>query len=271
MNAILEKVTYHAVYDASILDALTFAKANGFAGVQVAVEAPHLTYQVLTDGMLDRIRAFREDNGLILSLHGPDAAASLYTSTGPLRDGMLAYYEELFDFAAKIGAHLVTIHLGLPPSFPAAPRPGQSWDALDVALLRVAVMAHLQWLLQFAAGRVTLCVENFALEPWAMDALQDILDEGKLCLCWDLAKGRNDEALQAFYWRNLDRVRQVHLHDVRDGYSHEVIGCGEMAFMAWLEPLAAAAVTEYCIEVRPRQKALESLANLRTLLEGSHT
>ncbi len=34
MRRILDKLSYHAVYDASILDALEFARAHGFAGVQ---------------------------------------------------------------------------------------------------------------------------------------------------------------------------------------------------------------------------------------------
>jgi hypothetical protein len=39
---ILNKVSYHAVYDESIVDPLAFAAGNGFAGIQWAVEAPNL-------------------------------------------------------------------------------------------------------------------------------------------------------------------------------------------------------------------------------------
>ncbi len=38
---------------------------------------------------------------------------------------------------------------------------------------------------------------------------------------------------------------------------------------AFLPRLAEAKVLEYCIEVRPREKALESLANLTRLMEAS--
>jgi len=49
MEGVLNKVSYHAVYDDSILDALRFAKANGLAGVQVAVETPHLSLDLLSE------------------------------------------------------------------------------------------------------------------------------------------------------------------------------------------------------------------------------
>ena len=48
-SRILDRVTYHAVYDDSILAALRFALDHGFAGVQVAAELPHLDPTELTD------------------------------------------------------------------------------------------------------------------------------------------------------------------------------------------------------------------------------
>jgi hypothetical protein len=54
-NSILSRVSYHAVYDGSCLDAMRFAKANGFAGVQLADEAPHLSFERLTESEARRI------------------------------------------------------------------------------------------------------------------------------------------------------------------------------------------------------------------------
>ena len=42
MNSILDNISYHAVYDDSILSALEYAKDSGFSGVQVADETPHV-------------------------------------------------------------------------------------------------------------------------------------------------------------------------------------------------------------------------------------
>jgi sugar phosphate isomerase/epimerase len=66
-------------------------------------------------------------------------------------------------------------------------------------------------------------------------------------------------------------VKQVHLHDIRRDdsgteRSHRVIGSGEIDFNYYLGRLSEADVMDYCIEVRPREKAKESLAALKTIL-----
>ena len=62
-------------------------------------------------------------------------------------------------------------------------------------------------------------------------------------------------------------VHDAYLHDIRDGLSHRVVGSGGLDFMHFLPRLAEADVAEYCIEVRPREKADESLVNLRKLIQ----
>lgn len=74
----LDKVTYQAVYDDSIIDALGYASLNGFAGVQVAVEAPHLSLSWLAATECDEIRRMTEAHDLSISVHAPDDVCSLY-------------------------------------------------------------------------------------------------------------------------------------------------------------------------------------------------
>ncbi len=45
-----------------------------------------------------------------------------------------------------------------------------------------------------------------------------------------------------------------------------MIGSGELDFTQLLPILARADVLDYCIEVRPREKALQSLAALRRMV-----
>jgi len=122
-----------------------------------------------------------------------------------------------------------------------------------------------------AAGRFTLCMENFKLTPTVRQIIEPDLAAGRLALCWDLPKtytpdGR-DEPLEAWLWDHLHCIRQVHLHDRGGGRNHRTIGVGELDFTRYLPRLAAANVEEFCIEVRPREKALESLVNLASILE----
>lgn len=64
------KISYHAVYDADILEALRFAHLHGFSGIQIAVESPHLNVNQLQKAELSQIKAFCEQNGLHITLHG---------------------------------------------------------------------------------------------------------------------------------------------------------------------------------------------------------
>ena len=271
MNDILSRVTYHAVYDDSILDALAFARANGFAGIQAAVELPHLSFERLTGRQCAAIRRFREAHALSVSLHGPDNVASLFQSSSRLLRGIFGYYRALFDFAGRIGAGLITIHAGARLHFRTDTSPACLLPPADTEPFRRAFAENLQRLLDLADDRFILCLENSGWTADLFDVIHAQLDGGRLHLCWDLAKTYRDAAtrdatLERFMWRNLARVRQVHLHDRRGALSHCVLGAGTVDFMHFLPRLARANVAEFCIEVRPREKALESLRNLRGMM-----
>ena len=274
MDRILNKVTYHAVYDDSITDALRFAAANGFAGVQLAVEMPHLSFERLTDAQCDEIATARAEHGLWVSLHAPDTMCCLFEHSPSLTDGIFAYFAALIDFAERIGAGLVNVHLGSPARFRTADTPARTLPDVDVELYYQALDANLSRLAGLAHRRVVLCVEAFDLQPRTIEMLQRHLDAGHMHLCWDLAKtydaDRNIIApLEQFCWRNLDRIRQVHLHDRRGSHSHAVINTGWVNFTHFLPRLVETDIAEYCIEVRPRDKALTSLSSLKAMVSAS--
>jgi len=88
-------------------------------------------------------------------------------------------------------------------------------------------------------------------------------------ICRDLAKTHGDEGLRQWLWANAGCVRQVHLHDLRDGRSHRALGAGTLDFMQFLPLLAGENVLDWCMEVRPREKAIESLAVLKEMLRSA--
>jgi len=270
-HPILDRVSYHAVYDASIMEALEYARDNGFAGVQIAVESPHLSFEAVPPEEIERIASFVEAQQSFVSIHAPDQTVSLFEHSPILRDGIQRYYRALFDFAAKAKAKLVTIHIGEMTTFHTDTRREVALPEQDLAVYRGVVARNLNALLEAAAERFTLCVESYALDEFSLFLLKPYLDEGQLALSWDIAKTWNKPALERFFFSSMDRIKQVHLHDIRSDErgnqkSHCVIGTGEIDFSYYLNRLAGANVLDYCIEVRPREKAKESLAALRTLL-----
>ena len=260
---ILDRISYYAVYDDSILEALRYARENGFTGVQMDAQSPHLSFERLSDADCREIREFITRNSMRLIVHTPDDNVSLYETSRYLRDGILSYYEALFAFAERAGSQMVTFHLGNLATWKTDTEPFESKPAADVPIYHDALRSNLERLIEMADGRLTLCLENFKLN--ALEMLQSFLDDGRLALCWDIAKTSGPE-YEEFLWKNLRHIRQVHLHDIRDGRSHRVIGTGEIDFMHFLPRLGEAEVMDFCIEVRPREKALESLENLRDLL-----
>jgi sugar phosphate isomerase/epimerase len=275
MDDILTKVTYHAVYDASILDALTYARDHGFAGVQVAVETPHLRFDLLTPDARAEVAAFREANGLVLSLHGPDDVASLFESHPALVRGTFGYFEDLFDFAADVGAHIISFHPGAMAQWGTDTSPRLLRPEEDENLYITAFGKNLERLVDLAGGRFVLCIENYRLDPEIRDTIQEHLKAGDLALCWDIPKTylkdrALDPDLEQYFWSKLAHVHQVHLHDLGESRSHCVIGTGCVDFMRFLPRLATANVLEYCIEVRPREKALESFDTLKRMVQRTH-
>ncbi len=104
-----------------------------------------------------------------------------------------------------------------------------------------------------------------------MEVLQPYLDKTDLKLCWDIEKtyasdGTVNQKVLAFLIKNKLKVDQVHLHSLINGRSHRVIQTGVIDFSYYLGLFTNARVRDYCIEVRPKEKAVESLRNLESIL-----
>jgi sugar phosphate isomerase/epimerase len=276
-SKVLERLSYHVVYDHSIADAIEFASKNGFSGIQVAVESPHLSFENLSSDDKAKIRQKSEERRIRITLHGPDDVASLLHPNLRLRKGILSYYSDLFGFAEDIGAFLITIHIGHPITYPTDTIPERRFPEVDIGHYRRTLEENLQSIINLARGKRYICVESHPLGDFVLQVLEQHLLDGELGLCWDIAKtfdknGNINEPLHHYLMQNLSAIRQVHLHDIDSrGRSHRVVGTGIIDFRYYLELLGDADVWDYCIEVRPREKAVESLENLRRIMAGEST
>ncbi|MFX0178173.1 MAG: sugar phosphate isomerase/epimerase family protein [Candidatus Hodarchaeota archaeon] len=275
-NEISKIISYHAVYDQSILDALLYAKENGFAGIQIALETPHLSFENLSNKQCDEIRTFCKKQNIYLTIHGPDTITSLFTYNTHLKKGILSYYNELFTFAEKVDARLITIHLGDYTRFPTNSEPKIEIPKGDLKFYENTLHSNIRTLLELANNRFIICIENYDFNPLILDVLQPYLKQEELWLCWDLPKTysqkikKNDE-MEKFLLKNIKSVKQIHLHDINSyGKSHKVIGSGVLDFRYFFGKLEISNIMDFCIEVRPREKAHESLLNLKLLLNAKN-
>lgn len=269
INSIFDRISYHAVYDHSIIDALQFGLKNGFTGIQIADEAPHLSFECLSGQEIEEIARFRQEHNMRIVIHAPDDAASLYQCSRYLQAGILEYFRALFSFAEQIGVQLITIHVGKMTEFPTNTMPEERIPSQDYAIYARTATENLRRILELADGRFTICVENYQMDTAIIELLMPFLEHEELALCWDLAK--SNPTVEPFFLEHLRHVKQVHLHDKRHTSKglkgHRVIGTGELDFRYYFDALRQADVLDYCIEVRPQEKAKESLIALQRILQ----
>ena len=102
--------------------------------------------------------------------------------------------------------------------------------------------------------------------------MRPYLGRDGLFLCWDLVKSVSRPDVESFYMAHPEWIKQVHLHDRRQVASgpvrgHRTIGTGEIDLTGYIGFLMENAdVEDFCIEVRPREKARESLLALAEIV-----
>lgn len=271
MKSILDMISYHAVYDASIQEAIMYAKENGFTGIQIADESPHLSFETLSAKQADKVKGISQEQDVYIVLHATDVAASLFQHNQHLITGTRDYYTALLKFARKVSARLVTIHPGEMTSFRTDSQPEYRIPHEDLPFYQKVIGENLDYLLRINNGQIPICIENYNLDQLTLDMIIPYLERGDIFLCWDIAKSFGQPYLEDFFFKHLSWVRQVHLHDRRldaDNRvrTHCVIGTGEIDFAPYLSVLVKADIQDFCIEVRPREKAKESLVALKEMI-----
>jgi sugar phosphate isomerase/epimerase len=266
-HPILDRVSYHAVYDRSAVEALKYARQNGFSGIQLAVEIPHLSFENLSGREIVAIASFIETTGMRMAIHGPDEIASLFQPSRYLIEGVMQYYQNLFQFAEQVNSRLITIHLGAPIYCRTDSRPVVNLPEEDYSLYKEIAVNNLNRLLDLARDRFIICVENHNMDSLVLEIIKPFLENGRLALCWDLPKSVPGSEVEQYYFSHLSYIKQVHLSDLgldEEGRTrrHLKIGSGKLDFFRYLKSLRESEVLDYCIEVRPREKARESLEAL---------
>ncbi len=108
-------------------------------------------------------------------------------------------------------------------------------------------------------------MENEPLSLFVEEVLERLMEEEPIFLTLDAPKtlgpekGAPLERVEAFYKCNVDRVREVHLHDKRPGGTyHDILGRGDVDVEKYLRIFAPRDV-HFTLEIRPRENAHESL------------
>jgi sugar phosphate isomerase/epimerase len=267
-----ERFGYHVVYDVSIYDAIDFAARHGFGYVVPDFMVPRFFPEHFSDSERRKLREFAESKHISISFHGPSDYLNIGTLYPEVRQAVLGRMKLCIDFADDVGAKRFTIHVEPPFDFVFAGKKGtflkEHW-----ATYKEAVMQGLTELIDYTPRGIHLCVENNQLSKITLEVLEETLSEGGFFLTWDLPKSHTsniepDVEVESFFRRHLADVKECHLHDRRPGgYSHDALGAGKINFLKYLTLLLPLDV-HFTLEIRPREKALESFRTLLGMLSS---
>ncbi len=259
-----ERFGYHVVYDRDICDAIDFASDHGFGYIVPDLMIPRFWPESIGPSERSGIRRHADDRGVSISFHAPSDNLNLAAPYPEVRQGILRRMSACLELARDLEAERFTIHPSQPLNFASGGKPGtylrDHWDLYADALSK-----GIRGVVAEAEG-TQICVENEPLTPFVEEVLEGLLDEEKgLYLTLDAPKAGDEnkgapvERVEAFYQRNIDRVREVHLHDRRPGGTyHDILGQGDVnveKYIRMFEPYDV----HFTLEIRPRENAHESL------------
>ena len=266
-----ERFGYHVVYDKDLFDAIDFAAKHGFGYIVPDLMIPRFFPENISREERRRIREYAESRGVSLSLHAPSDNLNLVAPYPEIRRAILHRMSLSLQLAADFRAERFTIHPSAPPNFASGGEKG-SYLRNHWEIYRGALRESLKRILGMAGGVVQVCVENSPLDELTEEGLEELFEDGEdLFLTWDILKsldpshGAQVERVRSFFLRNLDRVRECHLHDMRPGgHGHDLLGVSDIDFSPYLRLLASYDV-HFTLEIRPRENAYRSLCSIKDL------
>ena len=252
-----------SINETNILDSLNFALENGFGAVEINMNMKCFFPENYSEEEIFKILEFKEKNNLEITFHAPEDIFLLNLHEKVRRAG-IDRLKEIIDFAKKIQASRITIHVGPTPYFTLTE--GKAYlEELYYDEYKAILRDTLIELVDYCDDKVKLCVENSGRFPEKLvqEVLRELLVNSKLCLTWDIGHSYTNVYNELeFFKANMNKVRTVHLHDVNEKSDHQIIGNGYLNFEEYMNFIGDKDIV-YIIEVRPKENALKSFHNIK--------
>jgi sugar phosphate isomerase/epimerase len=119
-------------------------------------------------------------------------------------------------------------------------------------------------ILDYNAGRLTICIENtHDLPPSFLEAMTLLAEDQGLRFAWDigytdiLAQDSRARMLK-FYSDNSSFVKIFHLHDINESGGHKALGTGRINVSAYME-IINTIKADVILEIFPEKSLLDSI------------
>jgi sugar phosphate isomerase/epimerase len=177
---------------------------------------------------------------------------------------------EMIDLAVDLGGEYFIFHPGRLAFYSLGKNeitfmenrfPGKHADFLKTSLESV---------LDHAAGRITVCMENtYYLAPGLRHIISSLAETHGLRLAWDVGytevlPARRKATMLKFFNENIRKVSIAHIHDITDAGAHKMLGTGLLNVSAYLE-IIRVINADIILEIFPEKDLLESLKYIKNL------
>ena len=266
---------YHVIYDDSLVDSLTYASHNDWNGIVPDIGVPIFSPHLISSEERTQLREMARKFSIEWGFHAPGDDVSLMSTYPGVRAGILSYFKQVINLAREVsgGSTNVVIHPGLPPKYNKAGNdPSESFREKYQEEYATTLRENLSELLDQARPHVRLVIENVNWTSSVREVIEHLIPQG-LKLCLDIPKLYGmDLKIREDDWNLFQRFKSsievVHIHDVIPQIgSHQVVGNGLIDFEPILRFLSElTSKPQYVFEVRPREEAQRSLANIGQMM-----
>ncbi|MFW9908238.1 MAG: sugar phosphate isomerase/epimerase family protein [Candidatus Thorarchaeota archaeon] len=267
---------YHTIYDTSLAESIRYAAENDWNGIVPDLSVPIFSPEKITSRERTMLRELSNEFSIEWGFHAPGDDVSLLSTYPSIRSGILSYFKQIINLARELsaGPTNMVIHAGIPPSFrKAGNQPVDGFSQQYQSVYAQVLRENLSDLLTHARPQVKLVIENVNWTPLVREVIEHLIPQG-LKLCLDIPKLygldlKIREADWSLFQRYKGSIEVVHIHDVIPQIGeHQVVGNGLIDFqetLAFLSKLSAK--PQYVFEVRPREEAHRSLANIGQIMK----
>lgn len=250
----------------SIYDTIDFAISSGFNAVEINMNVPMFFPENYSKEDRLNIKNYTSHKGIVLTLHAPEDI-SLLQLQEDITQAVISRFKTIIQFGIDIGAKNLTLHVGPSVCFTLIDRKSYMEESYENEYKKI-LKSNLKEIIDFAEDKIKICVENSGRFPKKVvqETVQKLLDSDNLYLTWDIGHSLENkyEEIQ-FFIKNIDKIRTCHIHDNNGKSDHQVPGTGLIDFN-WHFNLMKDKPIVYIVEVRPREKAAESLKALSKVL-----
>jgi sugar phosphate isomerase/epimerase len=240
-----------------------FALEHGFELAQLSLDFSRFFPENLSESRRREIREYYHSKDIGLCLHGP-SDIPLMNRHQAIREAGINRILEMIDLASDLGGRHFIFHPGRLAFYSMGKSkvifvenriPGKHVEYFKSSLAKI---------LDYNAGRLTICIENtHDLPPSFLEAMTMLAEDQGLRFAWDigytdiLAQDSRARMLK-FYSDNSSFVKIFHLHDINESGGHKALGTGRINVSAYME-IINTIKADVILEIFPEKSLLDSI------------